>query len=527
MNPVAFPTIDVSGSAQVKEWVVIHKIKAMYDEGRGLPIRAICRELGVSRNTVRKYLELSPVEIMVQHQDRSRSKRLDEHRDFLIHQLKRYPNLSAVKLARRLQERVGALDVSARSLRRYVQALKEQVATGQLRYYEPVPQSVPGVQCQVDPGELRGVLIAGEPRTVHFVVFVLSCSRLTYVGVSFKALDTQGFIELHDQAFRYFGGVPEECVYDQTKLVVISEQYRELTINSRFLEYTTTVGLRIHACEGYDPESKGKVEAGVKYVKQDCLYGEAFDSEQLLREHVQQWLETVANVRRHGTTGRVPREHFELDERACLRAYLSPSLVTAPVVTEQTRRADKTGLISWKGNKYTVPMAWQQARVGVLERDSELNITDLESKAIIASHALSTEKGRIIRNNHHYRDHAQRISDLEQAVADVVPAHTAQALCAVIKQTSPRIYKDQLVAIRDILRASLPLNTDLLADLSCRQALTAQTLKRYLQASEQAQRRGRVTVEEPHMQSGARLDLQAYAWVGHSGRRQEVAHEPA
>lgn len=506
---------------------MIHKIKAMYDEGRGISIRAICRELGISRNTVRKYLELSPMQIMAQHQDRSRSKRLDEHRDFLIHQLKRYPNLSAVKLARRLQERVGKLDVSARSLRRYVQALKELVATGQLRYYEPVPQSVPGVQCQVDPGELRDVSIAGAVRTVHFVVFVLSCSRLMYVGVSFKPLDTQTFIELHDQAFRYFGGVPEECVYDQTKLVVVSERYRELTVNSRFLEYATTVDLRIHACEGYDPESKGKVEAGVKYVKQDCLYGEVFGSEQMLREHVQHWLETVANVRQHGTTGRPPREYFEQDERICLRAYLSPALVTTPLATWQTRRADKTGLISWKGNKYSVPMAWQQATIGALECDSELNIIDLESNTMIASHALNTEKGRIVRNNHHYRDHAQRISDLEQAIADVVPAHTAQALCAVIKQTSPRIYKDQLVAVRDILRASLPLDAELLADLSCRQALTAQTLKRYLQANEQAQRRGRVTIEEQGRQPYVRLDLQAYARIGHPSGQMEVAHEPA
>src|SRR3546814_5804012 len=77
--------------------------------------------------------------------------------------------------------------------------------------------------------------------------------------------------------------MPEECVYDQTKLVVLSEQYRELTLNPRFHEFATTAGFRIYACEGYDPESKGKVEAGVKYVKQDGLYGEEFASEQDLR----------------------------------------------------------------------------------------------------------------------------------------------------------------------------------------------------------------------------------------------------
>ncbi|MGM0915932.1 MAG: IS21-like element ISCfr8 family transposase, partial [Pseudomonadota bacterium] len=74
-------------------------------------------------------------------------------------------------------------------------------------------------------------------------------------------------------------------------------------VNQRFHEYATTAGFRIHACCGYDPESKGKVEAGVKYAKQDAFYGEVFRDEADLRAYVRQWLDEVANVRTHGTTG--------------------------------------------------------------------------------------------------------------------------------------------------------------------------------------------------------------------------------
>src|SRR3546814_11631213 len=70
----------------------------------------------------------------------------------------------------------------------------------------------------------------------------------------------------------------------------------------------------------------------------------------------------------------------------------------------------------------------------------------------IAVHELCAEKGRTVKNTHHYRDHAQRIVDLEQAIAALIPHETAAALCAVLKRTSPRIYKDQLVAVRALLR---------------------------------------------------------------------------
>lgn len=509
---------------------MIHKIKGLYDNGQGLSIRAISRELNVSRNTVRKYLAMEETVIATVLDDASRAKRLDTYRDFLVHELKEYPQLSAVKLARRLRKKVGELPVSDRSIRRYVQTLKQQVAMGQWRYYEPVLEMVPGVQIQVDPGELRGVTIAGQERTLYFVVFVLSCSRLMYVGVTFRPLNTESFIQLHDEAFRYFGGITEECVYDQTKMVVLDEQYRELTVNPRFHQYATTVGYRIHACEGYDPESKGKVEAGVKYVKQDCLYGEVFASEEAVRQHIQDWLGEVANARTHGTTGQQPRAHFEAEERDHLRPYLAPDSLVHPQAQRETRRADKTGLISWQANKYSVPMAWQQAQVGVCARDGQLQIHDLETGEVIATHALCIEKGCTLKNNHHYRDQTQRIIDLEASIREALTDTQGEALCRLLKQTSPRIYKDQLVATRNLLRQHAPVEAALIDDLLQHHQLTATGLQRRLEAWQQARARGRAVHDAPvepwQDERLSRADLQAYALVGRSSG-QEVIHESA
>src|SRR3546814_16348139 len=108
----------------------------------------------------------------------------------------------------------------------------------------------------------------------------------------------------------------------------------------------------------------------------------------------------------------------------------------------QTRRADKTGLISWKSNKYSVPMAWQRANVGVAEHSNDLTITDLETGDTIAVHELCAEKGRTVKNTHHYRDHDQRIVDFEQAISALLPPATAPAFCAILKRPSPPIYKE-------------------------------------------------------------------------------------
>ncbi|HDT4446133.1 TPA: IS21-like element ISCfr8 family transposase, partial [Enterobacter roggenkampii] len=127
---------------------MIHKIKSLHDDGKGLSIRAISRELGISRNSVRKYLRQDETTTARKLDNPVRSKQLDTYRGYLISLLASFPGLSAVKIARKLKEKLGELPTSERSIRRYVSALKEEVATGQHRYYEPVVDEVPGVQCQ-------------------------------------------------------------------------------------------------------------------------------------------------------------------------------------------------------------------------------------------------------------------------------------------------------------------------------------------------------------------------------------------
>ena len=160
---------------------MIHQIKALYNQGHGLSERQIAKRLGISRNTVSKYLRLPESAIAAQLSDTDRVKKLDDYRGYIVQLLQTYPGLSAVKVLRKLKAKVDNLAVSDRSVRRYIQTLKQEISFKQTRYYEPVLDMIPGEQCQVDGGELRGVMIGGTETTVYFTVFVLSYSRLMHV----------------------------------------------------------------------------------------------------------------------------------------------------------------------------------------------------------------------------------------------------------------------------------------------------------------------------------------------------------
>lgn len=300
---------------------------------------------------------------------------------------------------------------------------------------------MPGVQCQVDGGELRGVII---------------------------------------------GGRPQECVYDQTKLVVIHEIFRELELNQRFHQYATSAGFHIRACEGYDPESKGKVEAGVKCVKQNGFYGEEFNDWKALENYLKDWLDTIANQRLHGSTRQQPQVRYDREEKVKVQPYLTPSCLPSKAAVSETRQVDKTSLISWQSNKYSVPMAYQSAKVGVAAHAGQLLITDLASGDLIAEHVISLEKGQIIKNTHHYRDRQQRVEALEAALEQQLGESASQRLCALLKTTSPKIYKDQLLGAKQIIAAHLVNHDDISADLLERiltaPRLTATQLRARLEA---------------------------------------------
>ena len=464
----------------MKRWNVIHKMKVLYDEGKGLSIRQISKELDMARNTVKKYLRLPTTEISKLQDNRDRKKCLDNWNNYIVHLLQNYPNLSAHKIFTRLRNSLMGFSISERTVRRYVGNIKQKITTKKKRYYEPIIDMVPGVQCQVDGGELSNVIIAGILKKIYFLVFVLSYSRLMYVSLSDKPINTPVFIRMHDEAFRYFGGISQECVYDQTKLVVIKELFREVDYNQRFHQYAATANFQIRVCKGYDPESKGKVESGVKYVKNNFFYGEEFTSLNDLQHRLSDWIVNVSNTRIHGTTNRVPIQMYEAEEKQHMQKQI-------PKPTNQQigdlRKADKTSLISYKSNKYSVPMLYQSSNLFITVNNDKLFIGDIGTGEIVADHNICYGKSKIIKNANHYRDYSQEIEIIENEIEFMFADELGKSLCMLIKKSSPKIYRDQLVGVKKVLsKTKIAQNKKLLSVLVQKPRLTACMLKEHLEA---------------------------------------------
>src|SRR5690606_30833648 len=126
-----------------------------------------------------------------------------------------------------------------RAFRNFVKQIRDGLPKSSKRLFSIVDSS-PGHQAQVDMGETWIDLASGNKMKVYFCSFVLSFSRQLYVHCQSTPYKTKDFIVAHQHAFQYFGGYPKECVYDQTKLVVIKEIYREVLFNHEFHQYANS-----------------------------------------------------------------------------------------------------------------------------------------------------------------------------------------------------------------------------------------------------------------------------------------------
>lgn len=297
---------------------------------RGESVRAIAKELGCSRNTVRRYLR--DEEAARYGPREARACKLDPFKEYLHGRIKQaQPRwIPATVLLREIVER--GYDGGISQLKAWVAPMKHGEPEPVVRF-----ETAPGEQMQADFTVIR----RGRSPLIA-LVSTLGYSRATFAKFSDRE-DSPTLCRGLLESFDYFGGVPEQVLFDNMRAVVIKRDAYGPGLhrwNDELRELAERCGFKPRLCRPYRARTKGKVERFNGYLKRSFVVPLAATmeasglrlDEDVANQHVRRWLDEVANARVHGTTGAVPALRLAEERSVMLPA---PSLRSNLAITSR------------------------------------------------------------------------------------------------------------------------------------------------------------------------------------------------
>jgi len=429
-----------------------HEIQRMNREG--FSISQISRIVLLDWRTVKHYLSMSEADfdLFISGQP-ERKKELQPCESFVHAKLKLYPDTSAAQMHDWLKERFSHLEaVSAKTVFNFVVWVRQKYNLPKIpsvRVYEMVAETPYGAQAQVDFGFYNMRDGTGKQVKVTFFTMVLSRSRYKFVWFSEVHFTALLAVMAHELAFKFFEGIPAEIVYDQDRVFISDENMGDIILTDDFKAYVRERSFKLRFCRKADPESKGKIENTVKFIKQNFLYNRPFEDIETLNYAVLAWLGRTANAMAHGTTQKQPAAEWET-EKAFLSPYAAYEIKALP--QPYTLRKDNT--ISWKGCFYSVPAGTYKGRgckVTIHTENGCIIISGLQGKEI-CRHTIAVGKGQKVTNTDHSRNKAAAINELIELVCALLDdAPKGRSLLAAIRLHKPRYIRDHITVVRQCI----------------------------------------------------------------------------
>lgn len=423
-------------------------IKTLFNKGHNKS--EIGRLLGIHRKTVAQVLSKLEAEGYVER--KLRETILDDYKEYIQIQVQK--GLGAKRIFQDLREQEVPFTGSYDTVKKYVAAIKSK---GPDPYM--VLHSLPGEEAQVDFGYIGYLkLNNGKKKKAWIFVMSLSYSRYMYVKIVFNQ-SVETFINCHKSAFKFFGGVPQIVKIDNLKAAILEADFYQPTVQKNYAAFATHYGFMAEPCRVFTPTDKGKVESNVKYVKNNCFKAREFLDINEAEEFLVKWLDTIANVRVHGTTKKVPKEEFISLEKSKLLSLPCNEFT----MSDSTKCIVQTNChISYKGNYYSAPHELIGDKVDVIAIDNILRIY-FKNKEIALHQLEKTEKGKHITNNNHYPEYknttneetwssyAQKMSEIgkhaklffEKFIEISKNKYEYRAIAGIIALR--KIYKDEII----------------------------------------------------------------------------------
>lgn len=354
---------------------------------QGKPVRAIARELGVSRNTVRRYARGVPMG----GSRTARPSKLDPFKERIQQWVREDHLYNCETMLPRLQAlgyrgRISILKDFVRPLRPPAAGARRPV----IRY-----ETKPGEQLQFDWGELVYEQ-DGQTHKVFGFVAVLSYSRMRFVCFV-KRTDAPTLIRCLVAALESFGGLPRAVLTDRMKTVLLEMETGTPKWHPRFQELVSALGISPRVCRAYTPQTKGKVERSIGVVKHDFWPGVTFTDLDDLNRQAADWCARV-NARAHRTTGVRPVERWAEEGLRPLPQGWAWERFTA-----EERQVSWDGFVSFDGVLYGLPgdLALAGRRVQVSVHHGTVQVW--HQGAVVLEVAARCQSGQIVQHPDQFR----------------------------------------------------------------------------------------------------------------------------
>jgi len=454
----------------INNWIMYHEIHKL--SRSGFKKAKIASYLGLDVRTVDRYLSMSEAQFEHFLQcAQNRKKVLSPFKTFVKVNLEKFPDTSAAQMHDWLKEHyLDFPDVSPRTVYNFVMHVRQAYSipfVKQERDYMPVEEMPYGQQAQVDFGEYNMRTPNGNRKKVYFFAIVLSRSRMKFVWFIDRPFTAHHVCLAHEKAFNFFRGMPKEIVYDLDRAMVVNENLGAIILTEKFKAYVASRSFSRLFCRKADPESKGKVEYVVKYVKQNFLYNRPYSDIESLNTEAVGWLGRTANRLPHGVTKKSPADEHHI-EISHLNPY-TPLLLEDK--TARTYQVRKDNTIAYRSNFYSLPVGTykgSESKVFIKEYEGSLEVYD-HQQGLLCTHPLSYDKGKVIVNTNHKRDRSETIKVLMQKVLEYFSdKEAATEYFQQIRTKLPRYIRDHLQVVLKALQSS--------SKASCSTIVTDKTL---------------------------------------------------
>jgi len=360
-------------------------LRDLFDDG--LSISEIARQTGHDRKTISKYINSETPPLRKKRTEKPG--KLDPYKDYIIRRLNEH-SFSALRLYREIQDQgfTGKYGI----VKNFIREVRPKNDVPAVYRYE----TKPGVQAQVDWAECGKIEIDGKIRKLYCFTMILGFSRMRFAEFTLQ-IDVFTLIQCHLKAFSYFGGYPQEILYDNMKQIVLDRKQvsSESKWNSKFEDFCRHYGFIPRLCRPYRPQTKGKIESTVKFVKRDFFMGGNFASFSDINQQLQQWLMRV-NTSIQGTTHEIPAEKLK-QENLNKQNDITPYQITK----EESRKISSDSHLSYLGNKYSVPykVAGRIARLQIHDNSFSVFVGNEQ----VCRHEIIPGHGRVSRNKDHFK----------------------------------------------------------------------------------------------------------------------------